>query len=350
MESVSGSAGRRLLVTGASGFIGRHTLLHLEREGFEVHAVSRTPAAGASAAETSRASATWHAADLLRSGTPTELVRSVCPTHLLHLAWEATPGRFWQSPDNERWQVASSELLRAFLAQGGRRVVMTGSGAEYDWRAGRCDEASTPIRPVTPYSRSKDALRRELERSCRAGAEGAGASWAWARLFWQFGPGEPEGRLVPSVIGALLEGREAECSSGVQRRDFLYVDDVGRALAMLVASDVQGCINIASGRAITIALLARSIAAAMGAPGAIRLGALAGAAEEPPLVEAVTLRLREELGFRPSWPLDRAIEATIEARRAAEARRTDEARRATEAERTDEARPAARARRETSQS
>ncbi len=310
----------RLLVTGASGFIGRHTLPHLEREGFEILAVCRKPPADRPAASAG-SSIAWQTADLLQPGAPTDLVSALRPTHLLHLAWEATPGRFWQSPDNERWRVASGELLRAFLAHGGRRVVMTGSGAEYDWRAGRCDERSTPLRPTTPYSRSKDALRRELERTCLAGAGASGASWAWARLFWQFGPGEAEDRLVPSVISALLDGREAECSSGVQRRDFLYADDVGRALAMLVGSEVQGCVNIGSGEAIAIGALARMIGDAMGAPDAIRLGARETPAEEAPLVEAATARLRDEVGFAPRWTLERAVEATIEAKRAEWARR-----------------------------
>ena len=314
----------RLLVTGASGFIGRHTLAHLAKRGFEIHAVCRK-APASRLAEASPGAVTWHAVDLLRAGAPSELLGAVRPTHLLHLAWEATPGRFWHSPDNERWRIASGELLRAFLAQGGRRVVMTGSGAEYDWRAGRCHESSTPLRPTTPYSRSKDALRRELEEAFAPASAGAaarvtaveapGASWAWARLFWQFGPGEAEGRLVPSVIGALLEGREAECSSGVQRRDFLYVDDVGRALAMLLDSDVQGCVNIGSGQAIAVAELAQKIGVVMAAPEKIRLGSRDESAEEAPLVEAATERLRDEVGFAPAWTLDEAVRATIEARR-----------------------------------
>ena len=310
----------RLLVTGASGFIGRHTLPHLAKQGFEIHAVSRRPPASR-LVEAAGSSITWHTADLLQPGAPSELASALRPTHLLHLAWEATPGRFWQSPDNERWRVASGELLRAFLAHSGRRVVMTGSGAEYDWRAGRCDESSTPLRPTTPYSRSKDALRRELEQIGCAAAGASGPSWAWARLFWQFGPGEADGRLVPSVISALLDGRQAECSSGVQRRDFLYVDDVGRALAMLLRSEVEGCVNIGSGQAIAVGELARMIGAAMGAPDAIRLGAREAAADEAPLVEAATERLRDEVGFAPSWTLERAVEATIEAMRAERARR-----------------------------
>ncbi len=79
-------------------------------------------------------------ADLL-DGRETEAVLSrVQPTHLLHFAWYTVPGRYWTAPDNLRWTEASLRLLRAFEAHGGRRVVMAGTCAEYDWRYGYCSE------------------------------------------------------------------------------------------------------------------------------------------------------------------------------------------------------------------
>ncbi len=65
--------------------------------------------------------------------------REVQPTHLLHFAWIATPGVYWDSAENFRWVSAGERLLRSFRAHGGRRVVMAGSCAEYDWaRVGVC--------------------------------------------------------------------------------------------------------------------------------------------------------------------------------------------------------------------
>lgn len=343
---------RRVIVTGASGFIGRHVLAPLRRRGFDVHAVSRharrappgtgrarrddpgedsttwadrgslETGAGRGSLETGagRGSLDWQAVDLLAEGAPAELAERLSASHLLHLAWEATPGLFWNSPDNAQWQRASVALCEAFARSGGRRLVAVGSGAEYDWRAGRCVEATTPLRPTTAYSRSKDALRRSLAERWGEDGEAADAgtgagdrrSWAWARLFWQFGPGEATGRLVPSVIEALLDGREATCSSGVQRRDFLYVADVGEALAALVDGEVRGCVNIGAGQAIAVGELARRVAAACGRPEGLRLGARRGETEEPPLVEADVRRLRDEVGFEPSWSLDEAIAATVD--------------------------------------
>src|SRR5439155_6654344 len=132
------------------------------------------------------------------------LLAAVRPTHLLHLAWIATPGVYWTSPENHRWVEASLHLLRCFAAGGGRRAVLTGTCAEYDWSAaGVCHETQTPLRPTTVYGVCKDELRRRAEEVCRA----AGVSLAWARLFFLYGPGEHPARLFPGVVQALRAGR-----------------------------------------------------------------------------------------------------------------------------------------------
>src|SRR5688500_310938 len=146
----------RVLVTGARGFIGRPCVAELVRRGHEVHGISsaRDPSGSAGV--------TWHHADLLSRTGAAAVLRRVRPSHLVHLAWITTPGEFWASPANDEWFAASRRLLGSFLESGGARVVAAGSVAEYDWRGGVCDEAATPLRPATPYGRSKNALREHL--------------------------------------------------------------------------------------------------------------------------------------------------------------------------------------------
>ena len=129
---------RRVLLTGASGFIGRHVVPLLKSREFEVHAISRSRA------------------DLLIPGVAAALVESIRPTHLLHLAWNAEPGRFWTAPDNLDWVAASLGLHRSFAALGGGRAVFAGSCAEYDWTHSLLDEAATPCAPATLYGIAKD--------------------------------------------------------------------------------------------------------------------------------------------------------------------------------------------------
>ena len=125
---------KKVLLTGASGFVGRHCLPALVARGYEVHAVSSSATAPADTPPGVR----WHQADLLDGAQVSALLAQVRPRHLLHSAWYAVPGKYWTAPENFRWVRASLHLLQTFAAHGGRRVVVVGSSAEYDWHYGYC--------------------------------------------------------------------------------------------------------------------------------------------------------------------------------------------------------------------
>jgi nucleoside-diphosphate-sugar epimerase len=138
-----------------------------------------------------------------------------------------------------------------------------------------------------------------------------GLSSAWGRIFHLYGPYEYPGRLVPSVIRALLRGEPANCSDGRQVRDYLYVEDVASAFVCLVESELQRPVNIASGVPVSVKELIGRIGEKIGRPDLIRLGAL-GSTQEPPHIVAMTSRLREEAGWRPHYDLDAGLERTID--------------------------------------
>jgi nucleoside-diphosphate-sugar epimerase len=294
--------GRRVLLTGASGFIGSRALELLYQRGCEVHAVS-------SRGHDSTSAALWHRADLLQAGAADALVEHVRPDWLLHLAWYTEHGRFWRSVENVRWVEATLRLLRAFADRGGDRAVVAGTCAEYEWsvKGGIFSVESTPLRPQTLYGISKDATRAVAE----ALADEVGFELAWGRIFSLYGPGEPETRLVPSVIRALLEGAPAAVSEGSQVRDFLHVNDVAEAFVALLDSRVRGPINVASGNGIAIRDVIKHIAAAAGRPDLIRFGSVATRSGEPAALVADVHQLRDEVGFRPRIPLDEGIARTV---------------------------------------
>jgi nucleoside-diphosphate-sugar epimerase len=292
----------RVLVTGAAGFIGRHCTADLVARGFEVHAVSSRPAKATDGA------VTWHRADLLDPGEIAALVEGVRPTHLLHLAWETTHGRFWTSGENMRWLAGGVELVRAFGEAGGRRAVIAGSCAEYRWADEVCTERTTPLKPRTLYGACKHALHIAAEPFAAA----SGVSLAWGRVFFLYGPAEPPGRLVPSVTAALLRGEPAACTHGRQVRDFLYVEDAARAFTALLASDVTGAVNVASGQGVSLGDVAAQVGAIVGRPDLVRLGALPAAADDPALLVADVTRLSDEVGWRPAHDLDSGLRRTIE--------------------------------------
>ena len=282
---------KRVLVTGAGGFIGRQTLEPLRARGFEVHTAGRA-----------------QGVDLLTPGAAAAAVAGARPTHLLHLAWYAEHGRFWTAPENLAWVGASLELLRAFAEAGGQRAVVAGTCAEYAWGAdGRCAEGRTPLAPATLYGAAKHGLHEVL----RAYAAQAGVSLAWGRVFFSFGPHEPAGRLVPSVARALLAGREAPVTHGRQLRDFLAVEELGDAFAALLDSTVQGAVNVASGEPIALRELVELIAHAAGRPDLVRFGAVEARPGEPAELVADVARLAGEVGWRPREPLDAGVERAV---------------------------------------
>jgi nucleoside-diphosphate-sugar epimerase len=277
----------RVLVTGATGFVGRQALAPLAARGFEVHAPGR------------------HELDVLDPAATARFVEELRPTHLLHLAWYAEPGAFWESPENERWLTASIALLEAFASSGGTRAVIAGTCAEYDWSGdGLLSEQRTRLAPRTAYGRAKDALHSAVAE--------LDLSLAWGRVFFLYGPYEDERRLVAAVTRALLAGKPARTTHGRQVRDFLHVAEVGAAFAAVLDSDVEGAVNVGSGEGVTVADVVQRLAAIAGRPDLLELGALETTVGEPPLLVADAGRLRDEVGWKPSRSLDEGLRDTVE--------------------------------------
>src|SRR5882672_6035426 len=221
---------KRVLLTGANGFVGRHCLPPLLAQGYEVHAV----ASRKHAPPATLPGVHWYRVDLLDRDQISALLAEVRPTHLLHCAWYAVPGKYWTATENFRWVEAGQHLLQAFAEQGGQRVVGVGSCAEYDWSDGHCSEFVTPLKPATLYGSCKHAFQILLAAYSRQ----TKLSAAWGRLFFLYGPHEPPERLVASAIRSILLEEPALCSHGQQIRDFLYVEDAANALVALLSSDI----------------------------------------------------------------------------------------------------------------
>lgn len=294
---------KKVILTGATGFIGRHCVPLLLQRDFQVHTLSRNaclnPAPGLF----------QHEADLLNRAAVRNVIQRVRATHLLHAGWAMpkpdNPG-LWE--ETLPWIEASMDLAGAFTKNGGRRIVVTGSCAEYDWDWWeKCDEESTPIRPSGPYGACKAALRLLLEQYCR----NMGLQLAWTRIFFTYGPHENPERLVASVVRSLLAGKPVQCRNGMLRRDYLYVEDIAHALVQLTDSAVGGTFNIGSGEATSLGDLAREVARRIGRP---ELLEVAPAPDVPPrkgYLVAETRRLREAIGWAPIHSLESGLDRTV---------------------------------------
>lgn len=282
-----------LLVTGATGFLGRPCARRLVEQGMSVVGVAR------------KACPTRYPGDcrvlhvdLLDRTQTRKIIRSTRPTHLLACAWAPSPDRAEDSIDHQAWVEATAALLEDFAEAGGERAVIAGTAAEYDWTIeSTLHEATTPLNPPTEFGHAKHDL---FQRVCEL-TQRAKLSVAWARLFWLYGTGEQPSRFVPTATRAVLAGEEITLSGANYERDYLHIDDAADAVARVLLSNHTGPINIASGRSISRRAIVETLENETGRQGLIQW--TTPEQEEPASIVAEVTHLRIGLGFRPTVPL-----------------------------------------------
>lgn len=290
----------RVLLTGASGFLGRYVLESLQRHSIETVMLGRHRPPGSAFAD-------FIEADLLAAPDFTLLVKESAATHLLHLAWYAEHGKYWTSPLNLRWVEATTRLVEAFCVAGGQQVVAAGTCAEYDWSYGYCREDSTPLNPATLYGIAKDATRRLAMAMCAQYQ----LPCAWGRVFLPFGAGEASQRLIPSLVEVFQGKRFAFGVNAAAERDFLHASDVAEGFVTLLRSGASGAYNISSGQPSQLSEVVRALARQFAADPQAVLDLTTARLGEPPLLVGENLKLKT-LGWQPLLSLVQGLERTVQ--------------------------------------
>ena len=204
----------RILVTGGTGFVGRHFISALAGRGVMIRAVVRTGSA----------SRLPSAPDMEVIETPDLFGESAnwwaenCDgiTRVAHIAWIATPGIYLTAPENLDCLAGTLALATGASKAGVSKFLGVGTCFEYDVNAFML-ATDTPLRPTTPYAGAKAAAFQALSQWLPA----QGVAFAWGRLFYLYGEGEHPNRLVPYLHKTLAAGQRADLTSGRQLRDFL---------------------------------------------------------------------------------------------------------------------------------
>ena len=290
----------RLLVTGASGLIGRHIAALAEtKPDVELILSGRARHPGLSPL------LAFAPADLSDAEQAAELVHRVRPTHIVHTAWETRQPTYWESMSNLDWVVSAARMAEAFAAVGGTRFVQLGTCAEYDWSDGLCVEGSTPDRPTTRYGMAKLAGFRSVQVAAHGSFHAVEA-----RVFFVYGPGENPARLVPLICRSHLAGTVPQLGSGTQQRDLLYVQDAAEAILALVGYDsAWDVVNISATEPVALSEAATMLAKLAGSP-ETGLALRPDRADDPPLLIGQSSRIRAT-GWQPRHSLEQGLAKTF---------------------------------------
>jgi dTDP-6-deoxy-L-talose 4-dehydrogenase (NAD+) len=274
-----------ILLTGATGFVGKQILQMLQNHDIEVRIILRKegylPSDNAVKIES-----IIKTPDLFAE--PASWWASACRgiDSIIHCAWYAEPNHYLQSPKNLDCLTGTLNLAHGAIKARVRRFIGIGTCFEYDLTQGLLS-VETPLKPLTPYAASKAAAFIGLSQCLPAEQ----VEFAWCRLFYLFGEGEDARRLVPYIHSKLSAGQHADLTSGKQIRDFLDVKEASRMITDVAIGNIQGAVNICSGTPISVRQLAEQIADKYGRRDLLRFGTRPDNLVDPPCVVGLKTEL-----------------------------------------------------------
>lgn len=235
----------RVLVTGATGFIGSHVVSELLRKNCQVIAVGKYP--GEVEAHEWSSQVQYVPCDL-NVGRDNFYEYFQHPDLLIHLAWEGLPN-YKDLFHIERNLFSNYAFLKNMLEHGLKDVAVTGTCLEYGMQSGALHEGMK-TEPATPYGLAKDTLRKFLQQLQTK----VDFKLKWIRLFYMYGRGQNPKSILSQLERTLKNGETVfNMSGGRQIRDYLPVEQVAKYIVKVsLQNGVTGIINCCSGKPVTI--------------------------------------------------------------------------------------------------
>jgi nucleoside-diphosphate-sugar epimerase len=232
----------RIVITGASGFIGTQLVERLSGLKCEVLAICRTKPK-----DKSTSPASWLQADLSLPSTYEDRVRSFCPEVIIHLAWQDIPDYSFEK------SVANHDQSLKFLSfitglESCKKVLVSGSCWEFNKSKGECLETDIGL-PKDHFTWAKHSVRSWLEMECLQRC----ISFGWFRIFYVYGPGQRALSLIPSILTYIKNGELPPIKNPNNANDYIFVDDVVDAFADAAKNEFpSGLYNLGTGTSTSV--------------------------------------------------------------------------------------------------
>ena len=227
----------RVLITGASGFIGAPLSENLANLGFDVMAISRTLPVNQQAR-----SVNWIGADLSSPATYRETISAFCPEVVIHLAWQDIPDfSIEKSIMNQNQAIEFLSFVTGI--ESCKKILVSGSCWEYDRVQGEC-LANDIGAPKDHFTWAKHSIYSWLEMTCKQKV----ISFGWLRIFYVYGPKQRPASLIPSILMHLKNKELPQIKTPKNASDYVFIDDVVDAFALATENQFSsGIYNLGAG-------------------------------------------------------------------------------------------------------
>jgi nucleoside-diphosphate-sugar epimerase len=232
-----------ILVTGASGFIGKHFCDEMRRQGHQLISISRN----CNTSNDFNDNIYWIQSSLDLSNETLNLIEYLKPEILVHLAWQDIPD-FSKEKSHKNLESQIHFFNNLISLKSIKRIIVSGSCWEYGDSIGLCSE-DNDITPLNYFIWAKKSLYNYLNIICVEN----NLELVWLRFFYVYGPGQKQSSLIPSLFLKLVNNEKPIILSPQDSNDFIYIDDLINAIKLVVIKDkISGIINIGSGKSTPI--------------------------------------------------------------------------------------------------
>jgi nucleoside-diphosphate-sugar epimerase len=302
---------KKIFVTGATGFIGRHLVPRLKAEGYLVGALVRSESASQKTGRIEGVS--YYQGDIRNYEEIKTAVSAFEPDSIIHLVtYYAVMHRCDEIGVMIDTNVKGTiNLLEAAKGSGAVKLfVNTSSCAVYEQKKQRLKEEDA-IKPQNLYALSKI----QAEEACSYYANAFRLPCVTLRLFSPYGPGDHERRLIPYVIGCILKNTPPNLTTGKQEWDFVYVEDIVNAYLAVLKSypfkNEHAIFNVGTGEAISIRSLVEKIRGDIGSDINLPWGSVAHRANEVWYNSGDISKAQTVLHWAPETGINDGIHKTI---------------------------------------